>query len=200
MKNIFLTACAVALLVSCETKKEPKNELEAAEMQSDDLINGGANDAVAFNDGLVAHIDMSEVHLAELYDLDDQDVPAEEIQAAATKIIADLDKRIAGLKTVNPVGKAGDQFLAATINQLKSVSDIVKMYFDHAGDLAIPDDEWTDEMADSWYDEMDMLDLQYEETFDALETAQSLYASYQDMEIVESDVTIEDMYEQSKEN
>jgi hypothetical protein len=200
MKNLILTAGALLLLASCETKKEPKNEFEEAEMLSEDLKSGNVDDPIAFNDGLVAHINMSEVHIVELDELDMNDASGEEIAAAADKVIADLEDRISSLKTVKPVGTSGGEFVTATINQLKSVKAIAKMYKDFASDLAIPDDEWTDEMADSWYDEYDFLYANYDETFDALEAAQETYSSYQNIQIVDDGVSIEELYEQSKEN
>lgn len=196
--NLITLFAATAIFVSCETKEEPKNELEAAEMESEELLSGEADGPIAFNDGLVGHVDMSEVHLAELYDLDDQDVSGEEMEAAAKKIIDDLDERINGLEKVTPVGQGGQTFLDATIDQLKSTRALAKVYFDYSDDLAVPDMEWSDEMAEEWDGAIDALYEQYDNTFDALESAQSTYASYQDMDIIDSDVTIEDMYEQSK--
>ena len=49
MKNLILTAGTLLLLASCETKKEPKNEFEEAEMLSEDLKSGNVDDPIAFN-------------------------------------------------------------------------------------------------------------------------------------------------------
>jgi hypothetical protein len=199
-KTITLFAAATTLLVSCGSTDSPKNEFEEAQMKSEHLENGAVNDPIEFNDGLVAHIDMSEVHLAQLYDLDDQDVSGDEMEAAAKKIIDDLADRISGLEKVEAVGNIGDAFLEATIDQLKSTKALAKAYFDFSEDLAVPDEEWTDDMVESWEMATDPLYEQYDNTFDELENTQAAYAAKQDFQVVDTGVTIDDMYEQSKED
>lgn len=201
MKIVTIAVLAAStMFVSCGTET-PKNEFEEAKMKSGDLESGNVNDPIEFNDGLVAQIDMSEVYLTELYDLDDQDVTSDEMEAAAKKIIDDLQDRINGLEKVDaPGGAAGSAFLEATIDQLKSTKALAKTYFDFSEELSLPDAEWTDEMVDSWDNAIDPLYEQYDYTFEELEVTQSAYASKQDFQVVDTGVTIEDMYEQSKED
>jgi hypothetical protein len=142
-------------------------------------------DPVGFNDGLVDHIDKSEGYLLEIYDLDDADVSAEELETAAKKIITDLDKRIGELEKTEAGADGGEAFLKATINQLKSTKALVEAYLDFAEELSVSDDAWTDDMLDSWDLTINPLYEKYDITFEALETAQTSYASKQDFQVVD---------------
>lgn len=192
---------ATTLFVSCGGADAPKNEFEEQELKSGNLEKGGVNDPVEFNDGLIAQVNMSDVFLTELADLDEQDVSGDEMETAAKGIIDELDDRISGLEKIDaPGGAAGVAFLDATIDQLKSTKALAKAYFDFSEDLATPDADWTDDMVDSWDMAIGPLFEQYDVTYEQLEVTQTAYASTQNMELVDSDVSIDDLYEQSKEN
>lgn len=168
MKVLTLAVIATsALLVSCGITDESKMN------------------PVGFNDGLVEHIDKSEGYLLELSDLDDEDVSGDEMSKAAKTILADLDKRIEELEKTDAGADGGKEFLDATINQLKSTKALIEAYEQFAEDLSIPDDEWTDEMLDDWDMATSPLYEKYDETFEALEKAQTTFASKQDYEVVD---------------
>lgn len=168
MKILTLAVIATsALLISCGITDESKMN------------------PVGFNDGLVEHIEKSEGYLMELSDLDDEDVSAEEMSKVANTIIEDLDKRIAELKQTDASADGGKDFLNATINQLKSTKALVEAYDEFSDELSIPDNEWSDDMLDEWDMATGPLYEKYNETFEALETAQTEFASKQDYQVVD---------------
>lgn len=196
-KSRFLLIIATGvLLASCGD--EPQGGLEENQHDAAQIEDGEADNVIEFNDGIVAHVDMGEVQMAKLMDLDAQDVSAEEMSAAANQAMDDVESRIQTLENLNPVGAGGDDFLASAINHLKNVKAVAGVYADFAADLEIPDSLWTEDMGTMWMNLAEPAFADYEDSYEQLEMAQGNYGSLNNMDIIPSDETIEDLYEETK--
>ncbi len=194
---IFLFTGLALVLTSCGEESSTPN-LDETENDAAKIDDGQADDVVEFNDGIVAHIDMGEVQMAKLMDLDDQDVSAAEMLAAAEETIGDVEQRIGKLEKLNPTGPGAEDFLSAAIDHLKNVREVAQVYADFSEDLEIPDSLWTEDMGAMWMNLAEPIFADYEDSYEQLELTQSSFANMNNMDIIPSDVTIDDLYEESK--
>lgn len=193
---IYPIAATLIFFASCESH-EPETALEENEQQIE-AIEDGADNIIEFNDGIVAHIDMGEVQLAKLMDLDAMDASPEEIISSSMEANGDIASRISVLAELKPFGYGGEEFLDAAIQHLTNVLEITNVYSDFASELAIPDEEWTDEMIEKWENLAEPVFSKYEDSYTQLEFAQEEYGALNEMDIIPSDVTIEELYEETK--
>lgn len=197
-KNILFLFTGLALFFTSCGDSEPESNLDNTKHDAEQVDDGEADGVIEFNDGIVAHIDMGEVQMAKLMDLDAQDVSADEMIAAANEAMADIDTRITTLENLTPIGVGGDDFLNSALSHLHNVKAVVGVYIDFANDLEIPDSLWTEEMGTMWMNLAEPAFADYEDSYAQLEVDQGNYGSMNDMDIIPSDVTIEDLYEESK--
>ncbi|MCB9188804.1 MAG: hypothetical protein H6599_05935 [Flavobacteriales bacterium] len=197
-KNLLLLFAGLSLAFTSCGDSAPESNLEETQHDADQIADGQADGVVEFNDGIVAHVDMGELQMAKLMDLDDQDVPAAEMLAAANEAMADVEQRIKTLEALSPTGIGGDDFLSSAIDHLKNVKAVAEVYAEFSNDLETPDSLWTEDMGAMWMNLAEPIFADYEDSYTQLEISQGTYGSLNNMDIIPSDVTIEDLYEESK--
>lgn len=192
MKKIIYTFLGLTILFSsCNEETENHDEVTPTETESED-------DVISFNDYIVSQVDQSELLLAKMMDLDEMDIPANEMITNAEEAMIQLDESIQSLEGTKVVGNGGDDFLSAAINHINNVKLVVNIYIDFAEDLSIPDSLWTEEMGSKWVDLAEPIYEEYEISYENLEMTQESFGALNDMDIIPSDVTIEELYEESK--
>lgn len=198
-KNLLLLFAGITLVFSaCESSTPEEEALNDAKHDAEQIEDGQADGVIEFNDGIVAHIDMGELQLAKLMDLDEADVSVDEMNAAVQEAKIDIADRIYALENLTPTGVGGADFLSAAIDHLDKVSLVVHVYGNFAAELETPDSLWTEEMGTAWMNMAEPSFADYEDSYELLEIEQSNYGSLNNMDIIPSDVTIEEMYEESK--
>ena len=198
MKNLLLLPFATLLLISCE--EAPKNELEVQENTAADLESGRVYGSVDYNDGLLAESTLLDVKMAMLEDLDAADVSRDEMVAACKDAMAEYDRVISALNSVEAYGVKGEEFKQAVIDYVKTTGRIFNMYNDYADLLAIPDSEWTEEKASIWDETYNAIFEDYIAANDKCIEVQEAYASLNDMRLEYSGSTAEEIYEESINN
>lgn len=195
MKKIIASLLVLALVTSCD----PKNEHESEENHDNKDVTTDANDPViGFNDYIVAQVDQSEIILATLMDLDAMDISAQDMITKAEEAKVTLDESIKSVEKLQPVGDGANDFLLATVEHLNNVKLVANVYVDFAEDLAIPDSLWNEEMGSRWLNLAEPLFADYNDSYEQLEMAQGSYAALNNIDIIPSEETIEELYEQSK--
>jgi hypothetical protein len=195
MKNLLLLLFATLLLISCE--EAAKNELEVQENTAADFESGRVYGPVDYNDGLLAESTLLDVKMAMLEDLDAADVPRDEMVAACKDAMAEYDRVISALNSVEAYGVKGEEFKQAVIDYAKTTGRIFNMYNDYADLLSIPDSEWTEEEASIWDETYNAIFEDYIAANDNCIEVQEAYASLNDMRLEYSGSTAEEIYEES---
>lgn len=183
---------------SCDQKEDETNETVETKQTEDTDEDTPGKSVNQFNDEIVEHADIGNLHMAKLMDLDNQDVSSEEMTMAANEAISDITERINLLNSSKPVGYGGDEFLASAVDHLENVKAVAQVYIDFSDILMIPDGEWTEEMGTKWANLAEPIFADYEDSFEQLEIAQGNYASLNDKDIVPSGETLEELYEETK--
>ncbi|CAG5086590.1 hypothetical protein [Parvicella tangerina] len=202
MKNkLLLLLSTTTLLLACENK--PNEEVEHSEDVADTNTQENSSkiedDIVLFNNSVVAHTDMAEVQIAQLMELDEQDVNAEEMIAAAEKVKLDIQDRVNDLTHLKAVGNGSEDFLKAAIDHLSTVERLTDIYIDFADNLSVPDSLWNEEMGKLWLNLAEPVFLEYEDSYELLEIAQGNFSSLNDKDLVPSfDKTLEELQEETQ--
>jgi hypothetical protein len=197
-KNILLLFAGLALAFTACQEETPESHLEETEHDAAQIEDGEADGVIEFNDGIVALIDLGELQMAKLMDLDAMDVTAEEMANGAAEAQAEVNASILTLENLKPVGPGGEEFLSAAVNHLNNVKMVAGIYADFAEDLEVPDSLWTEDMGTMWMNLAEPAFADYEDSYEQLEMEQANYGSLNQMDIIPSDVTIEELYEETK--
>lgn len=197
MKKVLLSAAVIALMASCG--ESAKNQLEEMENDAKDFASGEVTDPLEFNDGIMAEITLSDVKYEELSDLDDQNVPAEEMIEAANDAIAVAEKAIEGLGSAKPVGKGGQDFIDVAVKYTEANKRIAEVYLDFAEHLATPDEEWTDEAYDEWTGLAEPVFAEFDEILEEFIEVQEQYGADNGFGFEES-IDPAAIYEESKDS
>lgn len=137
-----------------------------------------------FNDLLVSHFDRAEILMLEIWEMDNQDAPEEDIKAKAEEYIIEINKSIEETKNITPIGEGGEDYLKAYVEHMYSYQNIFNIFINYAYILATPDEEWDQQMGSEWMNNAEPVFAEYEITIKYLEEKQAYYAVHNNLDIV----------------
>jgi len=197
MKKILLLPIAALMLNSCD--QGPKNGLEEQEGIAEKIESGQVYDYADYNDGLLAEATLVDVKLAMLEDLDQKDVPSEEMVAACNDAMDEYDRVIEALNNISPYGLNAEEFKQSIVNYVKIVGRLFNMYSDYADLLAVPDVDWTIEDATLWDETYNAIYEDYLNANDEIIAVQEEYSRSNGMPIGDEVQSGAELYEESLE-
>ena len=196
-KLLFIPLAATLALTSCGGGEDAIEELQhEAEMVAED----GANDIFEYNDALLSEVTLIEVEFAKIYDLDEQDIPADEFASEvekSLKVVADVRKN---LSNIDAYGAGGEGFLQAVKDYAAESKIVMELYLDYSDLLAIPDVDWSDDELNDFIDVFEPAENAHGDAYDNISTQQDVFASMNGTS-VEEDAAFDaqEIYDESKE-
>jgi len=197
MKKILLLPITALLLAACEDA--PKNELEAQENIAENIESGEIYGPVDYNDGLLAEAMLLDVKMVKLEDLDDRDVPSEEMKAACKEAHEEQNRVVAALTEIEPYGIKGEEFRQIVIEYVNSAGNFFDLYHEFSDLLSTPDVDWTQEAAELWDSKYNLILDEYQIANDNFIAVQEEYANLNNMDLNYDVSTAEEIYEESVE-
>ena len=178
MKNYIVFIILLLIISSCSETKNKK------EIKNKEVVTEEQMTIFEFNDILVSNFNNAELLMLEIWEMDNQDAPEEDIKAKSEKYFIEINKSIEKVKNLNPIGQGGEEYFKAYIEHMSAYQNIFNIFINYAYILATPDEEWDKEMGEEWMNNAEPIFASYELTVQKLEEKQANYAVLNNLDIV----------------
>ncbi len=178
MKHSIFSIVFLFIIFSCSESKS-KTEIKNKEVVVEDQMT-----IFEFNDILVSNFNNAELLMLEIWEMDNQDAPEEDIKSKAEEYVIEINKILEQVQTINPVGIGGEAYLEAYIEHLQSYQNIFNIFINYSYILATPDEEWNQKMGEEWMNNAEPIFAAYEISIEKLEEKQANYAVQNNLDIV----------------